>query len=212
MNPDTITTTASPLLVGKLDIEEIGKFDFPRLKQSEIDGYEDLTDEQLTEKMIALAKISISRKTMGRMKDLDPADVDLDDEEGKKIKSPSMLVMACNTVESIRLRRHLIKTIHECDILEEIYASQLGMTNTPVGKIILQEGIPFETSSISKGNVNFVDTNDGSKMTFDLAFREFDGTLKSCLDFKSDSCVKGLMTDIGVEELRAVLHYQMMQK
>ena len=58
----------------------------------------------------------------------------------------------------------------------------------------------------------FVDTNDGTKMTFDLAFREFDSTLKSCLDFKSDSCIKGLMTDIGVEELRAVLHYQMMQK
>ena len=32
MNPDTITTTASPLLVGKLDIDEISKFDFPRLK------------------------------------------------------------------------------------------------------------------------------------------------------------------------------------
>jgi hypothetical protein len=32
MNPDTITTTANPLLVGKLDIEEIAKFDFPRLK------------------------------------------------------------------------------------------------------------------------------------------------------------------------------------
>jgi hypothetical protein len=56
-----------------------------------------------------------------------------------------MLLLACNTVEVIRLRRHLIKTIHECDILEEIYVSQLGLTNTPVGKIILTEGIPFET-------------------------------------------------------------------
>jgi hypothetical protein len=35
--------------------------------------------------MIALAKISISRKTMDRMKDLDSADIDLDDEEHKKI-------------------------------------------------------------------------------------------------------------------------------
>ena len=32
MNPDTITTTASPLLVGKLDVQEVAKFDFPRLK------------------------------------------------------------------------------------------------------------------------------------------------------------------------------------
>lgn len=123
-----------------------------------------------------------------------------------------MLVLACNTVEVIRLRRHLINIIHECDILEEIYGGQLAMTNTPVGKIIMTEGIPFETSAISKGNVNFVDTNDGSKLTFDLAFREFDSTLKACLDFKSDSCVKGLMTDLGLEELRAVVHYQLMQK
>jgi hypothetical protein len=108
------------------------------------------------------------------------------------------------------LRRHLINVIHECDILEEIYQSQLSITNTPVSKIILTEGIPFETSAIAKGNVNFVDTNDGSKLQFDLAFREFDSTLKACLDFKSDSCVKGLMTDLGLEELRAVVHYQMM--
>ena len=157
--------------------------------------------------MIYLAKISITRKTLERTKELETCEIDVDEEEDKKIKSPSMLVMACNIVEAIRLRRQLIKTINECDILEEIYVNQLGATNTPVGKIILQEGIPFETSSISKGYVNFVDTNDGTKMTFDLAFREFDSTLKACLDFKSDSCIKGLMTDIGVEELRAVLHY-----
>jgi hypothetical protein len=64
MNPDTITVTASPLLVAKLDIPNVAKFDFPRVKQSEIDGHDDLSDEQLTEKMIHLAKMSISRKTM----------------------------------------------------------------------------------------------------------------------------------------------------
>lgn len=60
--------------------------------------------------------------------------------------------------------------------------------------------------------MNLIDYNDGSKLDFDLAFREFDGTLKSSLDFKSESCVKALMTDLGVEELRAILHYQMMQQ
>lgn len=146
----------------------------------------------------------------------DAIDIDIntdpESEESKKIISPSMLILACNTVEVIRLRRHLIKTIHECDILEEVYAGQLSVCNTPVGKIIMTEGIPFETQTITKGNVNFVDQNDGSKLSFDLAFREFDGNLKACLDFKSESCVKGLMTDLGLEELRAVVHYQMMQK
>jgi hypothetical protein len=48
---------------------------------------------------------------------------DLDEEEAWKIKSPSMLILSCNIVEVLRLRRYLIKTIHECDILEEIYIS-----------------------------------------------------------------------------------------
>jgi hypothetical protein len=58
-----------------------------------------------------------------------------------------------------------------------------------------------------KENMNMIDFNDGSKLEFDLPFREFDSTLKSSLDFKSDSCIKALMTNLGVEELRAVLHY-----
>jgi hypothetical protein len=52
-----------------------------------------------------------------------------------------------------------------------------------------------------------VDYNDGSKIKFDLPVREFDHTLKANLDFKSESCVKALMLNLGVEELRAVLHY-----
>ena len=40
---------------------------------------------------------------------------------------------------------------------------------------------------------------------------EFDGSLSANLDFKSASCMKALTTDLGVEEMRAILHYQMMQ-
>ena len=61
-------------------------------------------------------------------------------------------------------------------------------------------------------SMNLVDLNDGSKLTFDLPFREFDGTLRANLDFKSESCIKALFTNLGVEELRAVLHYQIMQQ
>jgi len=60
--------------------------------------------------------------------------------------------------------------------------------------------------------MNLVDLNDGSNLELDLAAREFDGTLKACLDFRSESCIKALMTDLGVEELRAVVHYQLMQR
>lgn len=60
--------------------------------------------------------------------------------------------------------------------------------------------------------MNFVDINDGNKKHIDLAIGEFDPTLKSCLDFRSESCVKALMTDLGLEEMRAVVHYQLMQR
>jgi hypothetical protein len=49
LNPATIHKTASPLLVGKLAASEVAKFDFPRIKQAEVEGYEELNDEQLTE-------------------------------------------------------------------------------------------------------------------------------------------------------------------
>ena len=60
--------------------------------------------------------------------------------------------------------------------------------------------------------MNFVDINDGSKKHIDLAIGELDPTLKSCLDFTSESCVKALMTALGLEEMRAVVHYQLMQR
>lgn len=88
LNPDTITTSASPLLVAKLEVSEVSKFDFPRFKQTEIDGYEDLDDEDLTEKMIHLAKISITRKTMEKMSAEDEAlnlGTDLESDEATKI-------------------------------------------------------------------------------------------------------------------------------
>lgn len=55
--------------------------------------------------------------------------------------------------------------------------------------------------------MNFVDLNDGSIHEFDLAFAEFDKTLKANLNFGNENCIKGLATNLGVEELRAVLHY-----
>jgi hypothetical protein len=60
--------------------------------------------------------------------------------------------------------------------------------------------------------MNLVDFNDGSLLDLDLPFKEFDNTLRASLDFRSESCMKALFTSLGVEELRAVLHYQMMQQ
>jgi hypothetical protein len=118
-----------------------------------------------------------------------------------------MLIMSCNLLEVIRLREELIQRIHETDILSMVYRHQLKITNKDSFKLILQDAITFDTQCIIKEPVNYVDYNDGSKIQFDLPVREFDHTLKANLDFKSESCIKALMLDLGVEELRAVLHY-----
>lgn len=59
--------------------------------------------------------------------------------------------------------------------------------------------------------MNLIDFNDGSTLDHDLPFREFDNSLRSILNFCSESCIKALMTELGLEELRAILHYQTMQ-
>ena len=62
-----------------------------------------------------------------------------------------------------------------------------------------------------KDQINIVDLNHGRNKKFDLPFMEFDIALSANLDLKSESCIKTLMTDLGVEEMRAILHYQIMQ-
>ena len=58
-----------------------------------------------------------------------------------------------------------------------------------------------------KDQINIVDSNHGKNKAFDLPFMEYDHNLAVNLDLKSESCVKALMTDLGLEELRGILHY-----
>jgi len=220
LHPDRIATQANPLLVAKLAVAEVAKFDFPRLKLADVAaGLGEVSDEVLTEKMITLAKVSVTRKYGD---DPEPRSSfgtggghrDSDDEAVKEryVKSPSLLQLACNTVEVLRLRHDLIQIVHETEVLSRVYTEQLRRTGKGAWKLVGRDPIPFETQTISKDSMNLVDHNDGSKLELDLAALEFDATVTACLDFRSESCVKALMTDLGLEELRAVVHYQLMQK
>ena len=124
-----------------------------------------------------------------------------------------MLVMGCNIVEMLRLRDNMIQTNFEHDILAKIYLKQLALTNKQTWKLMGNDPILFDTSLITRDNLNLVDHNDGSKMNLELAcVTEFDPSLKANMDFKSKSCIQALMTNLGLEELRAVCLYQLMQR
>lgn len=60
--------------------------------------------------------------------------------------------------------------------------------------------------------VNIVDLNHGLNKRFDgMPFMEFDAALSANFDLRNESCIKTLFTELGLEELRGILHYQIMQ-
>lgn len=59
--------------------------------------------------------------------------------------------------------------------------------------------------------MNYVDSGKGNDLVLSLSIKEFDPSMLSHLNFAHGQSFKVLITELGVEELRAVLHYQMMQ-
>ena len=120
--------------------------------------------------------------------------------------------MGCNLMEAIRLRKLLIRLTYECQNLQAAYSEVLKLTGSNQSeRVVGTTSSSFDVNrNILKDNANFVDYNDGSKLDIDLAFVEFDNTLKANLDFRSQDCIKALMTNLGIEELRAVTRYQLM--
>jgi polyribonucleotide nucleotidyltransferase len=115
--------------------------------------------------MIGLAKVSISRKYGEELEEV-PEIGKKDEEEDEKdvIKSPSMMTLACNTVEALRLREELIQIVHETAVLSEIYSAQLRRTGRSTWKLVQRDPIQFETKLISRDNFNLVDYNDGTRV------------------------------------------------
>lgn len=56
-----------------------------------------------------------------------------------------------------------------------------------------------------------MDVGKGSNLGLKLPVNEFDPTLAAHLNFTHGQSFQILITHLGVEELRAILHYQMMQ-
>jgi hypothetical protein len=67
--------------------------------------------------------------------------------------------------------------------------------------------VKFDNYLIDQTKVNFIDDGPAASIDFDLAIREYDGMLKSNLNFRNPDAVKMLTTTSGLEELRGALHY-----
>ena len=161
-----------------------------------------------------MAKGSVAKiiaPTVDRFEDASDSENEEDREARTTVKSPAMMRMACNIMEVLRLREELIERVNETNILAKIYEEQGRLAGKSKIQVDHDAPIAFATSGQLKDFVNIVDMNDGKNKNFKLSFMEFDEELRANLDLRSESCIKALMTDLGVEEVRAILHYQVMQ-
>jgi len=77
----------------------------------------------------------------------------------------------------------------------------------------MSEGINFEDIGDSgSGLVNFLDHGPAHQESIGLAIREFDPVLLSNFNFRNPDSFKFNVLTSGLEEVRAILHYQLLQK
>jgi hypothetical protein len=73
-----------------------------------------------------------------------------------------------------------------------------------------QEGLAFEHGILRKNEINYVDDGPASMLEIGLAISEVDPVITSNLNFRNPDAFKIMITKSGLEELRVILHYQMM--
>ena len=81
-------------------------------------------------------------------------------------------------------------------------------------KLVFTDSVNFDVSSITKGKTNYfnvIDNGKGNDLAQKLPILEFDPTLTAHMNFSHGQSFQILITNLGCEELRAVLHYQLMQ-
>lgn len=68
----------------------------------------------------------------------------------------------------------------------------------------------FENSTVNPDKINFIDEGPMTGVDTYLAISEFDKSLTSWINFRDPLCFQSMLTSWGLEELRAVIHYQIM--
>jgi hypothetical protein len=84
--------------------------------------------------------------------------------------------------------------------------------NRPNFKPFFTDQVKFDNYLIDASKVNFIDDGPAATQDFEFAIKDFDLSLKSNINFRSPDAFKMLTCTSGLEEVRAILHYQLMHK
>ena len=129
----------------------------------------------------------------------------------QKIFIPSMLFLTCNSLEVLRLRQLLVQAIEQKLLLEKIYEKQC---KTLRRDCVMYFKDPFNFQTFielgDKNYVNFVDEGPATGIELPLAINEFDPSLRSHINFSDPDSFKMMICPTGLEELRLVLFYELM--
>lgn len=96
-------------------------------------------------------------------------------------------------------------------MLEQVYRTQSQRLRCD-DSVLLNQSFKFIHSlpGLEEEGLNFVDEGPASDIRIGLAICEFDATLKSSLNFSDPECFKALVLPLGLEELRAIVAYEVM--
>lgn len=132
----------------------------------------------------------------------------------RNIKTPPLLELYCNLTELQRLRNELIMTASENAVLLNTYQQQLDLCKKSHLKACTEESIAFLPLDDDPENpkVNYSNDGPGTSVTIGLTVREFDSSLLSNMNYKHPDSFKMSILTAGLEEVRAVLAYELMQK
>ena len=75
---------------------------------------------------------------------------------------------------------------------------------------LFSEGLAFEHGQHQDDEINFLDDGPASFINIELAINEIDPIIASNLNFRSADAFKIMILTSGLEEVRLILHYQMM--
>lgn len=122
-----------------------------------------------------------------------------------------MLKLCCNTTEVLRLRNTLLMTIEQANVLEEVYYKQSNVLGKETGQLYSKQDYGMQ-SFVNGGEffINFLDDGPASEVPIKLAINEYSRSLRSCVNFSDPECFKALILPLGLEELRSVVAYEVM--